>query len=162
MMTMAENVRDIISTNGGRLVGKTRLQKSDYILEAAGLGYGFEFSYHYYGPYSEDLAVAAADAEALGLIEVTSEVSQIGSSYAIYVAQGVPYEMNTRRREILNILNGYGAITLELAATAHFLAQNGYREDPWGETRRRKSVKASPDRIANAKRLLSQVGLSLQ
>jgi uncharacterized protein YwgA len=161
-MTMADNVRDIISANGGRLVGRTRLQKSDYILEAAGVGYGFEFNYHYYGPYSEELAVAAADAQALGLIDVTWEVSQSGSSYAIYLAQDVPHQMNPRRREILQVLSGYGAITLELAATAHFLAQNGYREDPWNETRRRKSVKATPDRMTNAKRLLDQVGLSLQ
>jgi len=160
-MTRPENVRDIIDTNGGRLVGKTRLQKSDYILEAAGVGYGFEFDYHYYGPYSEDLAVAAADAQALGLVAVQWETSQSGSDYAVYLTQGAAPQMNARRREILQILNAYGAITLEVAATAHFLAQNGYRDDPWRETRRRKSVKATPERITDAKRLLDQVGLSL-
>ena len=43
------------------LVGRTRFQKTAYFLEAAGVGYGFDFSYHYYGPYSEELAVAVSD-----------------------------------------------------------------------------------------------------
>ena len=30
---------------------------------------GFRFSYHRYGPYSEELSIAASDADALGYVE---------------------------------------------------------------------------------------------
>ena len=164
-MTTPQNVKAIIDSGGGRLVGKTRLQKSAYLLEAAGVGYGFDFSYHYYGPYSDELASAAADAKALGLIRVNEESSQAGLTYAVYESQlgaGREDGMSARRREILELLDAYDVVTLELAATAHFLGQNGYENDPWAETRRRKSVKATAQRIENAERLLLALGLVSQ
>jgi len=66
---------------------------------------------------------------------------------------------NSRREQILKILDGYDAICLELAATAHYLTHNGYKADPWEETRRRKTVKATAERVAKAKRLLTELGL---
>ena len=162
-MTTPDAVKAILDCNGGRMVGRTRLQKSAYFLEAAGVGDGFDFSYHYYGPYSEDLAVAASDANALGLIHTSWESSQAGLSYAVYEASrpktlGVDGK-TARREEILRILAGYDAISLELAATAHYLAKNGYKADPWEETRRRKSMKATGDRVAKAKRLLNELAI---
>ena len=144
-------------------MGKTRLQKSVYLLEAAGVGYGFDFSYHYYGPYSDELASAAADAHALKLIDVNEETSQAGLTYAVYVSRPGPMNddgASERRQEILQILDGYDVVALELAATAHFLRQNGYANDPWNETRRRKSVKATPQRVEKAQQLLSELGLA--
>jgi uncharacterized protein len=162
-MTTPEAVKAILECTGGRIVGKTRLQKSAYFLEAAGVGDGFDFSYHYYGPYSEDLAVAAGDAEALGLIQTNWESSQAGLSYAVYAAVQPKKPEKTkrteRRGEILQILDGYDALSLELAATAHYLAKTGYEADPWEETRKRKSIKATPDRVAKAKRLLAELGI---
>jgi uncharacterized protein YwgA len=145
------------------LVGRTRFQKTAYFLEAAGVGYGFDFSYHYYGPYSEELAVAVSDAEALGLVHTDWDTSQSGFSYAIYHAvppkEPAPSDQNRRRKEMLAVLGRYDAISLELAATAHYLTHNGYKRDPWDETRRRKTVKATPERIEKAKRLLAELGL---
>ena len=45
MTNQGEAVREIVALSGGRLIGKTRLQKAGYLLELAGLGYGFDFSY---------------------------------------------------------------------------------------------------------------------
>ncbi len=42
----AEIVRDV----GGRIVGRTRLQKIAYLLELAGFGVGFRFEYRHFGP----------------------------------------------------------------------------------------------------------------
>ena len=67
-MTTPKDVREIIADAGGSIAGRTRLQKSAYFLEVGGVGAGFDFSYHYYGPYSEELATAASDAKALKLI----------------------------------------------------------------------------------------------
>jgi uncharacterized protein YwgA len=162
-MTTPDAVKAILDCSGGTLVGRTRFQKSAYFLEAAGVGYGFDFSYHYYGPYSEELAVAVTDAEALGLIHTDWDTSQAGFTYAIYhaVPPKKPEEsdLNHRRKEILAILDGYDAISLELAATAHYLTHNGYAHDPWEETRRRKTVKATTERVAKAQRLLAELRL---
>jgi uncharacterized protein len=162
-MTMPDAVKAILDCAGGSLVGRTRFQKSAYFLEAAGVGYGFDFSYHYYGPYSEELTVAASDAEALGLIQTGWEVSQAGFPYAVYLSAGLTRpaddDTNQRRKQILGILQAYDAISLELAATAHYLANNGYEADPWKETCRRKTVKATAERVEKAHRLLAEIGL---
>jgi uncharacterized protein YwgA len=159
----AEDVRDVIQLNGGQIVGRTRLQKSFYFLEALGLGFGFDYDYHYYGPYSEDLALSASDATALGLIEEATDVSQSGQPYSIYRALAERSESGARdedRRRILTTLHRQDAITLELAATAHFLARTGFAGREWDETKRRKSLKASPIRIERAQALLGELGLA--
>jgi uncharacterized protein YwgA len=162
MMATPQAVKTIVDAAGGRLVGKTRLQKSAYLLEAAGVGLGFDFSYHYYGPYSDELAIAAEDAEALTLVTVKWETTQSGLQYAVYESSPSNEEdfsdISKRRKSILDTLAQYDSISLELAATAHFLRQNGY-SDPWSETHRRKPEKASDDRVTKAKRLSAALGI---
>jgi len=53
---MEELVR-IVSAADGQLVGRTRLQKTVYLLELAGLGSGYHFGHRFHGPYSEELGV---------------------------------------------------------------------------------------------------------
>lgn len=155
-----EAVQRIIAANRGRMIGKTRLQKSAYFLERLGAGFGFDFNYHYYGPYSEDLSTASDDAKALNLIDVDWEVSQSGTEYAIFEVKEPlpePDDDTTLRERILWILGRYDATSLELAATADFLAQSGFSGDAWRETRSRKSLKATEDRIQKAGRLLAEL-----
>ncbi len=157
---MPDAVRQIIEASGGSVVGKTRLQKIAYLLEAGGVGYGFEFDYHYYGPYSEELATATQDAQALGLIAASVDAGRSG-----VVTFGLPEGTApsgedaafSKRRNFLAKLSDYDTTTLELAATADFLAKNGFRRDPWLETKRRKTIKASEERITKAKRLLTEL-----
>src|SRR5215471_18495342 len=108
-------VKEIVDAAGGRVTGRTRLQKSTYFLEAARVGYGFDFSYHYYGPYSEDLAEAANYAKALDLIDVRWDTSQTGLPYAVYVSNPPPVARHEgdaeRRAEILHIVDQYDAIS---------------------------------------------------
>jgi len=155
-----EAVRDIVYASGGKVIGNTRLQKTTYFLEARGLGFGFDFDYHYYGPYSEDLAVAARDAVALDLVCSKIEMSKSGAPYAIYEGpKAVVADSDDKmaaRKNLLAKLADYDTTSLELAATADFLGRKGFK-DPWTETTRRKSLKASPDRIVKAKRLLQEL-----
>jgi uncharacterized protein YwgA len=161
MASFPEAVADVVALNGGRLVGKTRLQKTMYFLESAGLGPGFDFQYHYYGPYSEDLAIASDEADLLDLLDAKSEVSARGDEYVIYETSDAPVAIGQKYRasasRLLNVLRGYDAVTLELAATAHFLSENGFDHDSWAETRRRKAGKWTPERQQKAERLLSEI-----
>ncbi len=163
-MTTPEDASDIVAAAGGELAGRTRLQKSGYLLEVAGVGAGFDFSYHYYGPYSEELAIAAADAAALRFLSVEPARSQSGLPYEIFRTTRAHSETDSsrleRRQTILAILDRYDSISLELAATAHYLSENGFGQDPWTETKKRKSGKATEDRVRKAKQVLGDVGFA--
>jgi uncharacterized protein len=159
-MVNAASVADLIRLNGGELVGKTRLQKSAYFLEIKGAGFGFDFSYHHFGPYSEELSDCVDDAKALDFIDINWKRTQAGMSYAVFQCKqstALVDEKDPYRQCVLSILKKYSAVELELAATANFLQHNGYESDPWAETRRRKASKVNDDRLTKSKQLLGEL-----
>jgi uncharacterized protein YwgA len=79
-----EKAAGIVRDSGGRIVGRTRLQKIAYLMELAGLGGGFQFEYRHYGPYSEDLAEAIEVAEAFHLVTEEERRADWGGKYSIY------------------------------------------------------------------------------
>ena len=145
----AEIVRDA----GGRIVGRTRLQKVAYLLSVTGLEDGFRFVYKHYGPYSEELAAAARDADLLGLLSETEALASWGGTYSTF---SVSYQLDpsvpAARRDLAKVAAAADAIELELAATAVFLAREGHG-DPWSETARRKPEKAEEGRSEKARLL---------
>ena len=165
-MTRASAVGELIALAGGTIEGRTRLQKSDYFLESRGLGFGFPFVYHYFGPFSEALALAVEDAAALGIISAELHRSSSGSRHHVFRSgpQALAIQNQVRasgpvrkRKEVLDVLSRYDAVALELAATADFLSKSGHGADCWQETIRRKRAKATESRIAKAKALLQAV-----
>jgi uncharacterized protein YwgA len=149
----AVKVAEIVRDAGGHIVGRTRLQKLAYLLNVAGLEDGFSFTYKHYGPYSEDLASAARDADLLGLLTETEQQASWGGTYSTYsVAEQPNSSASSARRRLAAAAAAADAIDLELAATALFLAKEGH-PDPWAETARRKPEKAKDDRIEKAKAL---------
>ncbi|RZJ18615.1 MAG: hypothetical protein EON91_04610 [Brevundimonas sp.] len=155
-MTDYENaVRDVIAAAGGRLVGKTRLQKTAYILKIAGLSPDFSYTYHFYGPYSEDVASATKDAVLDQLIIEDEVVAQWGGTFSIFTT---PYQgpVDERSRRLVTTACDSDPVTLELAATAAFLKGSGI-PDWWEETQRRKPQKATAERLALAKALWNRL-----
>ena len=53
-----EKAAALVRDAGGKLVGRTRLQKVAYLTQLAGFARDFPFEYRHYGPYSEELAEA--------------------------------------------------------------------------------------------------------
>ena len=161
MTPTIDDAARIIHLNGGRIIGKTRFQKSSYFLEAMRIGFGFDFDYHHFGPYSEELANITDDARALGVIDVDWKVSQEGAKYAVFSTRGNESQTNKEldevRRAALSVLRKYSAVELELAATAHYLEKSGYKGHAWEETRRRKAMKVSEERINRARELLAEL-----
>jgi uncharacterized protein len=47
----SQKAADIIADAGGKVIGRTRLQKLAYLLELADLGEGFQFQYRHYGAF---------------------------------------------------------------------------------------------------------------
>ncbi|MBI4083632.1 MAG: hypothetical protein HY423_13585 [Candidatus Lambdaproteobacteria bacterium] len=163
MTELANHVAELVKLNGGSIIGKTRLQKTVFLLERLDLGFGFEFDYHNFGPFSVQLANSADDAEQLLLIQGTEKPGFHEIPYTTFSILGDFPEPkgneNSRRKDALAIMEKYSALVLELAATAEYLRINGYREDYWDELRRRKPLKATSERINLAKRLLDDLGL---
>jgi hypothetical protein len=137
-----EKAADIIRDAGGKVVGRTRLQKIAYLLELTGLGEGFEFEYKHYGPYSEQLANAVAIATVTRLISEEERSTTWGGTYSVFtVDSATTGNVPDARLQLISRATSIDPITLELAATAAFFAAEG-EPDPWGETARRKSEKA--------------------
>ncbi|MBZ5582420.1 MAG: hypothetical protein LAQ30_09510, partial [Acidobacteriia bacterium] len=153
----AKQAAAVVRDAGGRIVGRTRLQKISFILEAAGLGTGFPFKYKYYGPYSEELSAASDVAGVLGLLREIKQPASWGGSYSTYTTEMAP-DRNTpqARLRIAQETVNTDAVELELAATALFLTREGV-VNPWDETARRKPDKAANGRLQQAKQLYERL-----
>lgn len=83
-----ERVAQILRDAGGEIVGRTKLQKTAYLLSLAGFEDAFEFEYKYYGPFSELLAEATAYAAAFDRISESERQASWGGAYSVYRAAG--------------------------------------------------------------------------
>lgn len=146
-------VAHIVELAGGRIVGRTRFQKIGYLLEALGLGSGFEFSYRHYGPYSSDLASDMKIASLIGLVKEQEQPASWGGTYSIYETTNSCLDDENPASKVAAICANANAIDLELAATAVFLAQEDF-DDPWAETARRKADKVNRRGLDEAKALV--------
>jgi uncharacterized protein len=149
----AHRAAAIVRDAGGHIVGRTKFQKIGFFLEAAGVGSGFPFRYKHYGPYSELLAAAAQHAAALRLIVENEVVATWGGQYSTFSTQmATDPSMHPARAQLAQEMANADAVELELAATAAFLAYEGF-PDPWAETARRKPEKAEDGRLERARQL---------
>jgi len=157
-----KSVADLLYRAGGQLVGRTRLQKSACLLELAGAGYGFQFSYRLFGPYSEELQIASEDADALGLIKERRKSANWGGWYSSFDAKiskpAMPAgaSVNRARSRLLKVCVSADPVQLELAVTAAFLSANGI-VNPWDKVAQRKSAKATEKNMDGAKALYKQL-----
>lgn len=149
-----DEVTNIIRNAGGRIVGRTRLQKIAYLLTATGLDDSFRFAYKHYGPFSEGLASSVKFGALFGNLNEDQDQTAWGGTYSTYSIDDVQaIDQTGLRYDLASLAVAADSIVLELAATAVFLAHDGY-DDPWGETAHRKPEKATNVRLANAKALL--------
>ena len=145
-----------ISEAGGRLVGRTRLQKVVYLAQLAGFGSEFDFEYRHYGPFSEDLAAGMDIAAGLGIVTEAERRAEWGGRYSVYSATDLtPQATDPARARFVAEAAKIGPIELELAATAAFLYDVkgiGHRRgDPWEETAMLKPEKAGNGHLERAK-----------
>lgn len=153
-----EKAANIIRDAGGRIVGRTRLQKIGFLLELAGLGEGFVFRYKYFGPYSEELNLASQLGDLLGTLNEEEKVAKWGGSYSIFTTNRPDDDISSHaRKELAKTAASADPIELELAATAAYLHAAEGCHDAWQETARRKPDKATIQRVQKAKELYSKL-----
>jgi hypothetical protein len=113
---------------------------------------GFTYSYHLYGPYSEQLSIAASDADALNMITAEECQADWGGRYFVFRSNGAAENLLPSIQTLAQKASAADSIELELAVTAAFLAKNG-NAHPWDEVSARKKAKATAERLAAAKAL---------
>lgn len=117
----AKLVKVIASSEG--IVGRKKLQKIIYIMKK--LGYPFEekYTFHFYGPYSEELSLRMEELTNLGFV---SEVKESKSNYYQYRYQVTEEGENflehspvdlSNLEAIVNDMNEKSSRFLELVAT---------------------------------------------
>jgi uncharacterized protein len=162
-------IEEVFEASDRRIVGRIRLQKIFYLLEQIGLNSGLRFSYHHYGPYSEELSQEIFFAEMIdGLISESTEVSSAGATFSIYNLAKIPtvpvqsvggISLATAR-SALDSMKRPTSVVIELAATIHWLKYNEKISDWKSELKIRKPGKATETNISLASKLLSDIHLS--
>lgn len=152
MHDIVDDIVDIVSTAGGEIVGRTKLQKIAYVLEAANCGYGMTFTYYHYGPFCEELSDGVRNAVALSKIVEESKKTSWGGTYSVFRSAAAINSTDVVRKRLVNEMKNANSVELELAATALFLFNEG-NESPWAKTALLKPEKATEDRLSGAKAL---------
>lgn len=151
----AKNAAAIVFDANKSLIGRTRLQKLGCLYELAGVGTGFSYAYHHYGPFSKELSVAIEDANAIDLVHEEVKFTDWGN-YSIYSCSEEPMASNHAevRSELAKIAKKASNVEFELAVTAAFISSKGV-SDPWIEVSIRKPKKA--EHILSAKALYAKL-----
>jgi uncharacterized protein YwgA len=162
-------IASVVSNAGGEIVGRVRLQKEVYLLDQLGLNSGFDYSYHYYGPYSADLMDAVDGAKAFRLVdEQIHHRRSDGVPFSVYCvnaeSSGFDVELGDLGEKAMTaalaLMQARSATVLELAATIHWL-HDAERVANWKtELVRRKGVKTEGGRIDEALKLLRELNLA--
>ena len=168
-MMAKEIVVDLIALSGGELIGRTRLQKEVYLLHRCGGDFAVDFVYHYFGPYSFEIADAIDDACRENSIKSQIRTGRYEIPYTIFRTarksarpQGIGSLSGERASVLIQSMKNVSDIVLELAATIVFLRDaEGYScRGAVEETIARKPLKATKGRIDRALKLIDNLGIS--
>lgn len=168
MTNVPRIVTDTVALAGGRMVGRTRLQKAIYLLDQKGLNSGATFYYYNFGPFSDDVANGVVDSKFTGDLQEGVEYRQLDKSpYSVFMSEKSAEEIDRlgdlpadMARRLIERLSGVTSTVLELAATIHWLAFVEGVEDWWSELFRRKGAKAEGGRAEKALALLRELDLA--
>ena len=166
-MDAKDVVVNLIEFSGGKLIGRTRLQKEAYLLDCCGADLGLSFTYHHYGPYSFELADGWDDAKAEGCIGIKEQPGRHGVPYSIFTLKEETNDTPDsfgglsadEARVRLDKMKDVSDVVLELAATIVFLRREGHGEGTIEELKARKPLKATSGRIKKAVALLRALNL---
>ena len=162
---MSNKLHALLVEAGGKITGKVRFQKIVYLLDQLGFESGFDFEYHHYGPYSEDLSDSLTEEISMGHFKLSERRrASDGVPYVVYelpadIAGKVDTSGTKGFSSAIASMQAASATVLELAATAHWLLVHEKRKDWELELRRRKGVKLEGGRDRQALDLLKSLKL---
>ncbi|HEY8462948.1 MAG TPA: Panacea domain-containing protein [Bacillota bacterium] len=152
--------------------GKKTLQKLVYLIQRKGVGLGFNFSIHYYGPYSSELDYALHSLEMQGVLEIipdgkTHRISLTENVNLIDEDESEAFDADQLRKidEIISKFANKSAYDLEALSTTDYVAQqlqtngnSGDQESIVKGVRKIKGDKFSPEKIEETIAALKEEG----
>lgn len=162
-MKEADLVVSIIALNGGKLVGRTRLQKVVYLLHQCGLDGDLDFDYDKFGPFSADLARATDVAKFQKRIREKKKTGYHEVPYSEFTTNEAPPDhvgnlLAADVRKALRAMDKYSAVALELAATMAFLREYGVSPGDMVPTiKKLKPLKATDSHLKRSRKLLREL-----
>ncbi len=145
-----------------KIVGKKRLQKLVHLLKRAGAEVDADFRIHHYGPFSYQVAQAAAELILDGhIVERSEPLGVYGTFQTTYTFNKDAPEGTTLDERYANIagrLNSYSTIELEVASTISFFESAGFQTAVAVErTKQMKPSRAIPPILAKSEEILALV-----
>lgn len=169
MADTAKLIVDVLQAADGEIIGRIRMQKIVYLLQELGVGSQLPFSYHHYGPYSEELSRGLMEAELVDRsIDEAIQPFSSGGSLSIYTLSNKTNRTKDhvgnlpmgRAAQFIGAMKRQSSVVLELAATIHWIQTKEKVADWKGELRLRKPSKASDANVSAAEVLLRELNLS--
>lgn len=114
-------VSELENLTGSKPCKKT-LQKIFYLIEEAGDQVGFDYTIHFYGPYSADLDYEIQNMIGQGLLSI--EYTQYGHLISANKDIGAKPRLNKLQESVITHFGRKSAFELELLATALFVQRN--------------------------------------
>jgi uncharacterized protein YwgA len=141
--------------------GRTRLQKTVWLLQRLGMPTDYAYSLHFYGPYSEDVKADIALVERIGLITETPKDAQDGTEYFLLTANPSKELPDLGKlKQPLALLAAEDSTVLELAATYDAFREMGLSpESALQSLRAKKGDKCSGGRETRALDIVRRLGL---
>ena len=131
----------IAAAPSGVIKGRDVLQNATYLLEVAGVGYGFIFGCEFCSPFSEELENSIRYAKTLREIEVINTITDWGVTNTTYKSN-IPYQgdggVDDYYQVIVTKATQCVPMQLELATAAAYF-QKIEVIDPWDEVYVRKT-----------------------
>lgn len=161
-------LQQLFAAGDGAIVGRIRLQKIAYLMQARTGRPGLEFEYYHYGPFSRDLADALDREVGKGAIEESMRDTGFGTSYSAFQwmadtpastdqVDGIPM---AEAKALVGKMKATPSVILELAATIHWIKTSEGVDDWKAEIKARKPLKATDANLGRAQRLLLDLDLA--
>ncbi|HLX60713.1 MAG TPA: hypothetical protein VKX17_05470 [Planctomycetota bacterium] len=143
------------------VVGRTRLQKTIKLLQRLGMPTDYDYSIHFYGPYSEGLQAEIGIVEQFGLVKEELKTNSEGSPYYVLTASEKAVLPEIKRfQSSINTMADSNPVVLELAATYDaFREQGSEHAEAMKRVRLKKGPKCGAGKLEAALKLLCKLGL---
>ena len=129
-------VQIIAAAPGGLIKGSPVLQRTAYLLEVAGVGYGFKFGEKFCAPYCENLRLAVNGAQILEEIEINETVTDWGVTKTTYKSN-IPYQGDGGADDYYQVIVTKATQCvpkqLDLATAAAYFQKIEVEANPWDE-----------------------------
>jgi len=150
------------------VVGRTRLQKTVRLLQRLGAPIDYDFTIHFYGPYSDGVSSDIGLLEKLGLVTETPDLTFDGSPFYRITGSSdttqFAEDSNFKGYEkYIEIMSHAETTVLELAATYDAFREMGSNHDEaLDRLRRKKGRKCDNGNLEEALKLLASLGFETQ